>query len=89
MDVLANDLVEHVLHNLSVLLRRLPGLDAFTKQINALLRREAIPDAVASNHQEFVITGQFDFLYFWHTGNHLCFNSDLLIQFILKISQSS
>jgi len=30
VDVLANDLVEHVLHNLRVLLGRLPGLNAFS-----------------------------------------------------------
>ena len=91
--ILRNYFVEHLLntqrHQLQIFILVLLLAHRFVQQVDALLVGQAIPDAVAGQHNELVVHGAHFLLYLRKASHHLLFIALRGILFVFKIPQAA
>lgn len=89
MHVFANDLVKHIFDDLGGGLTGLARLNPLGTEVTALLRGEAVPNAVTSNNAKLVFGCQRNFFYFRYACDHLISDTHLFSLFVFEVAQGT
>jgi len=87
VDIFADDFVEHIFNTFHTGLANFPQFDVFMEIINTLLGGKTVPDAIAGNHNKFILRCKRDLLYLRYARYHLGFNWQFFIEFVFEIAQ--